>query len=148
MKYIPRYLKYKRFLRFSQRGVLHNPEVLYYPEGLIFSLYPVSKLFAEAISENSSATDITQWATLVLQLTKYESTGQQPFCILCGVLLCCLLCQKVKITCSMWCKPVWFLNARLVLSRGLESCVKTFYIGEENLFFLSLLSKTLVVSPY
>lgn len=108
MKYIPRYLKYKRFLRFSQRGMLHNPEVLYYPEGLIFSLYPVSKLFAEAISENSSATDITQWATVVLQLTKYESTGQQPFCILGGVLLCCLLCQKLKVAYNMGCKAVFF----------------------------------------
>lgn len=136
MKYIPRYLKYKRFLRFSQKGMLHNPEVLYYPEGLIFSLYPVSKLFAEAFSENSSATDITQWATVVLQLTKFESTGQQPFCILCGVLLCCLICQKLKITCNMGCKAVWLFNARLVLSRGLESYTKTLYIGEVS-FYLS-----------
>lgn len=137
MKYIPRYLKYKRFLTFSQTGMLHNPEVLYYPEGLIFSLYPVSELFAEAISENSSATDITQWATAVLQLTKYEATGQQPFCMLCGVLLCCLLCQKVNTTCNMGCKAEWFLMPGWSFPEGWESYVKTFYIGEENLFFLS-----------
>lgn len=147
MKCILRYLKYKRFLRFSQRGMLHNPELLYYPERLIFGLYPVSKLFAEAISENSSATDITQWATVVLQLTKNDSAGQQSFCILCRVLLCCILCQEGRISCNMGCKAVWFFNARLVLSRVLVSCVKTFYIGEENIFS-SPLSKTLGVPPY
>lgn len=140
MKYIPRYLKYKRFLTFSQTGMLHNPEVLYYPERLIFSLYPVSELFAEAISENSSATDITQWATVVLQLTKYEATGQQPFCVLCGVLLCCLLCQKVKITCNMGCKAEWFFNARLVLSRGLGIICQNFLHWRRKSFFpLSLI---------
>lgn len=137
MKYIPRYLKYKRFLTFSQTGMLHNPEVLYYPEGLIFSLYPVSELFAEAISENSSATDITQWATVVLQLTKYEATGQQPFCMLCGVCFAAFFVRKWKSPVIWDAKLNGFLMPGWSFPEGWESYVKTFYIGEENLFFLS-----------
>lgn len=101
-------------------------------------------MFAEAISENSSATAITQWTTAVLQLTPIRinwtaalGCHTHTFCTLCGVLVFAhssLFWEKVQITGNMECRAVFFFMPDWSFPEGWESY---FYIDEENIFFLS-----------